>query len=68
MGEASGFTQYPGVLQSLPDAEAFVRVEDNQLTDLQVDNGEQSQIQTACRDRNLIQVWQRSRRTELIRS
>lgn len=37
MGETSGFTQNPGVLQSLLDTEAFVGVEDNQLTDLQTD-------------------------------
>lgn len=37
VGETSGFTQHPGVLQGLPDTEALARVEDDQLTDLQDD-------------------------------
>lgn len=39
VGEAGSFAQHPGVLQGLPDTEALVRVEDNQLTDLQRHTG-----------------------------
>lgn len=48
MGEAGGFAEHPGVLQGLPDAEALMRVEDNQLTDLQRDRKEQDRVQAPC--------------------
>lgn len=37
MGEPGRLAQNPGVLQGLPDTEALMRVEDDQLTDLDMD-------------------------------
>lgn len=42
VGEASGLAQHPGVLQGLADPESLVWVEDDQLTDLQSERGQEA--------------------------
>lgn len=37
VGETSGFSQDPGMVQGLPDTETLTGVQDNQLTDLTKD-------------------------------